>query len=371
MRIFQLALRDLWERPFRCILSIFGIALAVATFVSVEALIASFEHEVFENIASTDTQIEVIESGAVDFLSSIVPEHLGTTIRTVPGVQDATPMLLRLVPLNGSSTPVLGWPEGAYLWNSIKIDEGRRPRAAQPVEVVAGRQAARRLNLQIGTELNLLGSAAVVVGLADSPSQVNRAALFVRLRDLQDATFRKDQATSIAIRVAPEALPRIAAIKTAVAQQIGAFTVLDTADLTRNNALLRLVRALSAGLSVIAVILGLFGVLNTAWTLARERRHEFAILEAMGWPIRRIALFMFCEAACVGVSGWFLGVLAGYGGAQAISLLPAVAGYLNPRPQPVLLVASAIACLAVCAVGTLLPVWSILRRDLASVLRAP
>lgn len=371
LRVLMFSLRDLWERPLRLCLTVAGIAVAVATFIAVAGIVNAFERAVTSNIAATETQIEIIETGAVDFLSSLLPEQVATRISDVAGVSAVSPMLIRLAPVAGGSIPLLGWPEDSYLWKTIAVRQGRLPRAGAVTEVVVGANVARRLALSLGSRLTLLGISTIIVGIADVSDKINRSAIFLRMPDLQAITFRRGQATAIAVRLEPAAISRIAAIRKTIEQRAGAYSVIETARMTEANRLLKYVHALTVALSVIAIVLGLTGVINTATTLARERRHEFAVLRTLGWPVRRIALFMFGQASVVGFSGFVAGVAAGYFGSTLVARLPAVAGYLEPQLDIPLVFIAGLVCLAVSAVGTLLPVIAIARTDPATILRSP
>jgi putative ABC transport system permease protein len=371
IRILQLALRDLWERPLRFVLTVFGISIAVATFVAVQGVVVAFERAVMNNIAATETHLEITEAGALDFLSSLVPENLAARLVGVDGIESASPMLVRLVPVASTSVPLLGWPDTSYLWATIKILEGRKPQAGGAVEAVAGKVVAQRQALSVGSRLKLSGTDVEIVGIADTESRINQSAIFLRLPDLQTMAYRPGQATSITIRLRPDALPAVETIKKAVAEKVLGYGLIDTATLTRDNFLLGLVRALTAALSIIAVVLGFFGVLSTVWTVARERRHELAILRAVGWPLRRVALFMFFQAAAVAFAGLCLGAALGHAGVIAVSHLSLVSGYLEPRFDPVLFCGAALACLLISIIGTLLPVWGVATEDPSSILRSP
>ncbi len=65
------------------------------------------------------------------------------------------------------------------------------------------------------------------------------------------------------------------------------------------------------GLELIAVIVGLLGIVNTLLTAIIERQREFATFRAIGAGVRQIQSMVFWESLILGAIGAVLGLLAG------------------------------------------------------------
>ena len=55
--------------------------------------------------------------------------------------------------------------------------------------------------------------------------------------------------------------------------------------------------------SLLAIIVGVLGVMNTMLMTVFERTHEIGILLAVGWRKRRIVYMVLCESALLGLLG--------------------------------------------------------------------
>ncbi len=372
MRLVALSLVDLLARPARFALTVAGLIIAIAAFVALDGIVRGFERALTETVAATGTHIHVTEKGSIDFLSSLVPEKLAARIAGAPGVEALSPVLVRLAPIKGSvAVPVLGWPDGSYLWRTITLLDGRLPRPDAGLEVVVGAALADRLGLTLGDRFDLLGVPAVVVGRADTRSQLNRAAVFTLLPALQAATFRPGQVTSINIRLRPEALANLAGSLAAVARRAEGFSVVDSELLARDNVVLVLTRSLIRSVSIIVMLLTFVGILTNMWNSVRERRHEFAVLRAIGWPMSRIGVFMLAQAWAMALLAAALGTGAGVLAARWVSRLPAVAAYIEPLLSPGLILWAGGEVLLAAFLAVALPLWMVARTDPANVLRSP
>ena len=65
------------------------------------------------------------------------------------------------------------------------------------------------------------------------------------------------------------------------------------------------------GLELIAVVVGLLGIVNTLLTAIVERKREFATYRAIGASVKQIQAMVFWESLILGAIGAVLGLLAG------------------------------------------------------------
>ncbi len=92
----------------------------------------------------------------------------------------------------------------------------------------------------------------------------------------------------------------------------------------------RFIRAMSWGTSLLAVLVGVLGVMNTMLMTVFERTHEICVLLAIGWKRGRIVRMVLCESALLGLLGGVVGVLIGVVGVKVLQTTPAIRGLLEP-----------------------------------------
>ena len=102
----------------------------------------------------------------------------------------------------------------------------------------------------------------------------------------------------------------------------------------------RIARATSWSTSLLAIIVGILGVMNTMLMTVFERTHEIGILLAVGWKPRRIVYMVLCESALLGLLGGLVGVALGALGIWVLEHTTGIRGLLEPDLSPKLLLIS-------------------------------
>jgi putative ABC transport system permease protein len=119
----------------------------------------------------------------------------------------------------------------------------------------------------------------------------------------------------------------------------------------------RVARAMSWSTSLLAIVVGVLGVMNTMLMTVFERTHEIGILLAVGWKRRRIMLMVLLESALLGLLGGVLGVALGALGLKILETTPAIRGLLEPDLSPRLLLISIAIAVVVGVISGLYPGW--------------
>jgi putative ABC transport system permease protein len=114
---------------------------------------------------------------------------------------------------------------------------------------------------------------------------------------------------------------------------------------------------MSWGTSLLAILVGVLGVMNTMLMTVFERTHEISVLLALGWTRGRIIRMILYEAAMLGLLGGAVGVALGVIGVQILATTPAIRGLLKPDLSVALLTLSVLIAVAVGIVSGLYPAW--------------
>ncbi|MEP6976409.1 MAG: ABC transporter permease, partial [Spartobacteria bacterium] len=129
------------------------------------------------------------------------------------------------------------------------------------------------------------------------------------------------------------------------------------ADHLSNSEGFRMVRAMSWGTSLLAVLVGVLGVMNTMLMTVFERTHEICVLLAVGWTRGRIIRMVLYESALLGFFGGIIGVTLGAVGVRLLGETPALRGLLQPDLGLPLLGLSVLIAVAVGVLSGLYPAW--------------
>jgi putative ABC transport system permease protein len=89
------------------------------------------------------------------------------------------------------------------------------------------------------------------------------------------------------------------------------LSALPARDFAEGGTEVGLARAMAWGTSLIAIVVGSLGMLNTMLTSVLERVSEIGVLKALGWPKSLVARMILLEALLLSAVGAGVGVLAG------------------------------------------------------------
>jgi putative ABC transport system permease protein len=125
----------------------------------------------------------------------------------------------------------------------------------------------------------------------------------------------------------------------------------------RNSQGYKIINAMSWGTSLLAVLVGVFGVMNTMLMTVFERTQEICVLLAIGWKRSRIVRMVLLESALLGFLGGVGGVLIGVVGVKLLVITPALRGLLEPELNPRLLVMAVAIAVVVGVFSGVYPAW--------------
>src|SRR4029434_9937980 len=141
----------------------------------------------------------------------------------------------------------------------------------------------------------------------------------------------RNRITAIDVRVTPSTNERqIQDLIRQIQQQVPQVRAVTVGEHLSHNEGFRIVQAMSWGTSLLAVLVGVLGVMNTMLMTVFERTHEICVLLAVGWTRGRIMRMILYEAAMLGLLGGAVGVTLGSIGGQLLGATPSIRGLLKP-----------------------------------------
>jgi putative ABC transport system permease protein len=109
--------------------------------------------------------------------------------------------------------------------------------------------------------------------------------------------------------------------------------------------------------SLLAIIVGGIGMMNTMVMSVFERTREIGTLRALGWRRRRVLFAVFQESLVLGVLGVVCGILASMLLGAAMRQIPLFGSALAIVLSPPLLMQALVIALGLGVVGGLYPAW--------------
>ncbi|HEY1053427.1 MAG TPA: ABC transporter permease [Prosthecobacter sp.] len=350
--------RGLLRRPVRTGLTLVGISIGIAAVVALVGIAQGFEKSWENGMKVRQTDIVVNTLG-----SSLAPKPFPIAVRDrmkgLPGVAATCGLFVELTSVEDSSMMVVSAREwGGFSWENLKMVSGRMPNDAMERAVVLGKNAAETLKKKVGDPLQLDVEELKVVGIADGGALVENGSVILSLQLYQQLTGNEDQINIIDVRASPgidkAGLEELCKKIDAVVPEARALIA---GDHIGNSEAFRFIRAMSWGTSLLAVIVGVLGVMNTMLMTVFERKQEISILLAIGWTRSRIRMMILGESAMLGLMGGVVGVIIGVIGVKITERLPSIHGLLEPDLSVQLFVVSVLISIVVGVFSGLYPAW--------------
>ncbi len=373
---FSYALRNLWRRKTRTLITLGGVAL-ISTLVVLMGGFASGLSNTARSSAAPDVMVLTGNASEHDMVRSVITRgHAEAAAAGIPYVAEeggrrAVSIELHIATRKGDRVGLLrGVTDGAYLVHQrITVVEGREPR--KEYELMAGRLAAARMGLPpedfaVGRIVELEGLQWTVVGRFAAPGTVLEAELWGRLDDIALATRRTD-VSCVAARLgdaADMAKVGLWISRNGVAYEIAG--VPETKMFETLQKALDPIAGLAWVMALLVLIGGVFACANTMFAAVLARTREMGALRAIGYGPVAVAFSLLTEALLLGSIGGLLGFwIAGLFGEVPLKF-PMGAFYLDLSPT--IRLAGLGSAMLAGLLGGLVPAWRAVRMPLPDAL---
>lgn len=359
MLFINLSITNIAQRPIRSILTALGTTLAVSSLIVLVGMARGLEGAWSGSLLDRGVHLLASQKGAVEVLTGSIDSEIVSNLVKETGVTEAAGELVSLISLaDGKTVLAVGWEFESYLWRSLHLVKGRLPSDQRLHEVVAGEKLAEALNLEPGKTLEVMGSILTVVGISRNQSALNQSGLFAPLALLQQLLGKAGKVTFINLRLhRPDDPENAARIQELLRRKYLDLEFLLTDEVTENNRILGIFRAMAWGTSLLALVISTLFVLNTMAMSVTERTREIGILNALGWSKGRILALVMQEGVLLSVAGGLTGVVLGTAGLNFLCRLDAIGSFLQPQVPMRFLIEVGFASVLLGALGSLYPAW--------------
>lgn len=358
MTFFTIIVRGLLRRPVRTGLTLVGISIGIAAVVALVGISGGFEKSWEVGMKARGTDVVVSNMGTA-LAPKPFPAQARERIEKLPGIAAMSSILVDLMSVETAQMMMVSAREwGAFTWQSLKVIEGRLPASATEKAVVLGQTAAEMLNKKVGDPIQIDIEELTVVGIVDGGAWVENGAAILSLDLLQEITGNQDRINIIDIRLEPSVnVQQLERLCEQINQLIPEAKAIAAGDHIKQSQSYQIVRAISWGTSLLAVTVGVLGVMNTMLMTVFERTQEICVLLALGWKRKRIMRMILWESALLGVLGGIIGVMLGVAAVKILQATPAVQGLLQPDLSLELVLQSIGIAVAVGVLSGLYPAW--------------
>lgn len=315
------------KNPFRnrtrATLAIIGIAIGIATIVALGMVTGGLQSSTQSTLKAGSAEITVTKIGSGNFGSSggAMDESLVTDLKNTNGVKD-TAGILRVNSNVSTSSGGSGFGSmSGFLVNGIDssklalvgIDSvnGTIFTNGSSNEIIIGKTVAQNLNKTVGSTIDIYGTEFEVTGIFESGNFIYDTGAFTSLSTLQNLTNNTGKVSYIQVKVNDNANASQVSktIQDERPNDLSATTAVDQAN--RINQSLGMIDTASWAISLLAIVIGGVGVINTMIMSVFERTREIGVLKAVGWKDRRILGMILGESIILTLVAAVVGIILG------------------------------------------------------------
>jgi ABC-type antimicrobial peptide transport system permease subunit len=348
-------LRNLWRRKARSLLTIVGIAIGVAAVVALGAMAAGIAEGYASFAGGSGADLLVTQADSYDLSLSTVDEQVGQRIAQLAGVRNVSGVIFNIVQMEGIPYFIVGGyePQGVAVQH-FKIIQGQP--LSHEKQIILGRQAADNLKKTVGDTIKLYETPFRIVGIYETGQSFEEGGAIIPLSDAQ-AIFKKPRQVTffeVQVRDATQVDAVQARIQQIFKKEVSISKASDVGD---KQAMVQSMSAMAWGISLIAVLIGGLGMMNTMIMAVFEQTKEIGVLRAVGWRRNQVLRLMLSQSLVLSGLGGLLGVGIGLGLVWLINHTPAVSSFAPGVIRTPLLLQGMAVALVLGMVGGFYPAW--------------
>jgi ABC-type antimicrobial peptide transport system permease subunit len=349
-------LRNLLRRRTRTILTLVGVSLGVAAIVSLVAVADGLIGGYTALWSGGNGDLTVTQGEALDPSTSVIDQSLGEELLKVAGVKAVSGMIY------GEATTdqipyllIFGHEPEGFAIEHFKIVEGEGLTSGSRREIIIGKLASDSLNRGVGDSIRMYDSAYRIVGVYQTGQGLEEGGGVVTLEDAQAMLKRPRQVNVFQVQLKELADPDV--VRERIERRFPGLAVTKSGEGATQETMMGMISAFAWGISLLAVIIGGVGMMNTVLMSIFERTREIGLLRALGWRKSRVLRMILMESIGLSLIGGVLGSALGIVTVWLFGRIPATAGLMQGKFSLSLFIQAFMVALGLGAIGGLYPAW--------------
>ncbi|MBM3981067.1 MAG: ABC transporter permease [Planctomycetes bacterium] len=347
MYFFAFILKNLLRRPIRTALTVLGLAVAVGSMVALLGVADNVQRSVESAFDTRRVDLIVMQKNKPLGLDSDFGEFFTDEARKLPEVERLSEGVVSNATAKhneGVMFLVQGWKPDNFGFEDMEVLNGRLLKAGDTYKVMIGKTLASNLNRKVGDTITFTADPDhpyEVIAVFKSRVVFEDGGAIVSFPDGQALTGKKVTGFSIRVkREGGDGAAQIDAVKAKIAalrdpkDKSVQLDAQSPETYVESVSQLKLIKAVSWIVSVIAFVIGVITMVNTMAMSVMERTHEIGILRAVGWPRRRVMSMILGEAVLLALAAALVGAVVAAGGLYALTRSPKVNGFIEPGLSP-------------------------------------
>lgn len=350
----MLILHNLWRRFTRSFLTVLGIAVGVASVVSLGAMANGLATN-YGGALGLSNDLLVTQKNAYDVVFSSLDETLGTRIEAISDVGNVDPGVFTWIAFEDSPYFLIyGYPAGSVAMDHYRIVEGKPVTSGGQIAI--GRRGADALKKRVDDVLRINGIPYRIVGIYETGQGMEESGGVVTLEDAQSIAQKERKVSLFQVGL------RKNADADAVVERIQSLdkevTVSKASGYSASEQWTDYLQGFAWGVSAIAILIGGLGMMSAMVMSVLERTREIGTLRAVGWSRGRVLRMILGESILLSLIGGVIGVALGAFLAWLVGQAPGLGMMLAGSVDVGLVIQGMVTALALGLIGGVYPAWT-------------
>ena len=362
-----LPVQNLWQRSGRTFLTLLVISVTVGSIMALESLVGGMSEQMTGMAIGEDAQILVRQADIADTSLSAIDARDGAKIAAMSEVKSVSGMIFTAITNEDGSSFIIiqGYAPNEYAMQTFNVVEGELLTGNH--QVMLGRMLAESLNLSVGETMQMSGMRFKVKGIYESGTGWEDSGAVISLRDGQAMLGRPRKVTmySVVLHNPKDAEKVVEKINSEMPNVHAALT----GEFVDQMPDMESMDAMMGGISVLAIIIGGMGVMNTMLMSVLERTREVGVLRALGWRRRRVLELIIRESLILSGIGAIGGILIAFGLGYLMSINPLTGDMINIKWTVLIFMRAILVALMLGLVGGIYPAYRATKMQPVEALR--
>ncbi len=353
MSFLKFILKNPFRRKNSAILAIVGIAIGIIVIVALggitDGLVNTFEDTI--HAGGADFSISGKETGDSAYGTNTIDANWTDKIANVSGVEEAYPIYVVLTSVGDDymNTLIGIDPEGTALAD-ISMKEGRIMKD-NASEAILGEIYAEDNNYKVGDTIKIDGEEFDIVGIYETGDSNMAGGVFTSISKVGDLMDDGDSISNIYVKVKKGEDPQTVADRIDEKYGDDIATITSVMEMEQMASMLNMLQASTWAISLLAIVVGGLGIINTMLMSVFERTREIGVLKAVGWSDRKILTMIVGESLVITIVSAIIGSVIGF---LACTLLGPQMG-IDPLFTPKIFIQAFAIAIVVGIIGGLYP----------------
>ncbi|MDO5861046.1 ABC transporter permease [Methanobrevibacter sp.] len=353
MSFLKFILKNPFRRRTSAILAIVGIAIGIIVIVALggitEGLINTFEDTI--HAGGADFSISGKETGDSAYGTNTIDANWTDKIASVEGVDEAYPIYVVLTSVGDDyMNTLIGIDPNGTALADISMKEGKLFRDNES-EAILGEIYADDNNYSVGDNITIDGEDFEVVGIYETGDSNMAGGVFTSISKVGDLMDDEDSISNIYVKVKKGEDAQAVADRIDAKYGDNISTITSVMEMEQMGNMLSMLEASSWAISLLAIVVGGLGIINTMLMSVFERTREIGVLKAVGWSNRKILTMIVGESLVITIVSAIIGSVIGF---AACSLLGPQFG-ISPLFTPKIFIQAFAIAIVVGIIGGLYP----------------